>query len=91
MGGMGWKLVYAYECPVCGALVRDTNDACNHECTQKELAKETEGRLELLSEIEALRKRFDLLPFYKRSQRREIKSKVLELNAKGTYGGSHSK
>ena len=29
---MEWRLVKVYECPECGELVRDMDDACNHTC-----------------------------------------------------------
>ena len=27
-----WKMVKMYECPDCGELVRDMDEACNHTC-----------------------------------------------------------
>ena len=37
-----WKMVKVYECPVCGALCRDMDDALCHECHTTTMGKETE-------------------------------------------------
>jgi len=75
---MEWKLVKVYECPYCGELVRNMDDACSHVCTSVK-------RLELLSEIATLQTELISIPFYKFSKRRDIKFKIWELNGRRLY------
>ena len=81
-----WKLLKVYECPDCGEWVKDMDEACNHVCKRKRSYDETLKKLELLSEIGALKAELESTPFYKFSKRRDIKFKIWELDGKRLYG-----
>ena len=68
-----WKSVTMYECPHCGELVQDTDDACCHVCENKLFGYELDQFIEWLnaksmvawSRKTALREFADQTPLWK--------------------------
>jgi len=80
-----WKLVKVYECPDSGQLVRDMDDAGNHKCARVKVAEETIAKLELLKLISDRNRKLKSTAWYKLSERRDIRFKIWELDAKRLY------
>jgi len=57
-----WKSVQLYECPECGAWVKDMDDASNHKCPWKRASEEIDTKLEQLLEIDMLRDELKATP-----------------------------
>jgi len=38
-----WRMIKVYECPKCGELLRNMDDACNHVCKRHESQKVREN------------------------------------------------